>query len=163
VILVEGDAARFGEAGDDYDLVMSIGAREIHGPLEEALAHLATRARPSGLVLLGDGYWKRPPSAEYLDAFGAHASYLRTLEETFAAGSTVGLEPLETVVSSDDDWDRYEDTWAANGEGRAAAHADDPDAPELREWIGGGRDRYRVKGGRETLGFALFLYRRPTS
>ena len=37
---------------------------------------------------------------------------------------------------------------------------DEEGVDELREWIANGRARYRELGGREILGFGLFLFER---
>jgi hypothetical protein len=59
-----------------------------------------------------------------------------------------------------EDFDRYEDTWAANGERYVAAHPGEAGVEALLDWIRAGRRRYRELGGRDTLGFAVVLARR---
>jgi hypothetical protein len=65
------------------------------------------------------------------------------------------------AVAGQRDWDRYEWTLVLNGERHAAAHPDDPAMGDLRAWVRAGRDRYLAPGGRDTLGFGLFLFSRP--
>jgi hypothetical protein len=36
-------------------------------------------------------------------------------------------------------------------------------AEELLAWVRAGRDRYLAPGGRDTLGFGLFLFARPAA
>jgi hypothetical protein len=108
-------------------------------------------------VLLGEGYWKRRPDDRYLEALGASRDELADWDGTIGSGEDAGLRLLRAVASSDADWDRYEDTWAANGESYAVAHTGEPGVPEFLEWIRAGRARYRELGGRETLGFVLML------
>ena len=71
-----------------------------------------------------------------------------------------GLDLKRAVTSSVDDWDAYEDAWARNGERYAEKHEGEDGIAELREWIANGRARYRELGGREILGFGLFLFER---
>ena len=150
-----GDAATLGEGDGSYDLVCSIGA-------VSPLADLAQWTRPGGLVLLGDGYWRREPTDEYVAALGATRDQMVELETLRASGAPIGLELLATVTSSDQDWAAYEGAWADNGERYAAEHAGEPGVDEFAAWIRNGRRRHLELGGRETLGFALLLFRKTT-
>ncbi|HYW28316.1 MAG TPA: class I SAM-dependent methyltransferase, partial [Gaiellales bacterium] len=134
VRLVAGDANAFPAEVGSYDLVCSVAA-------VTPLPRLAELARPDGLVLLGEGYWKQPPSDRYLEALGASHDELKSWDETVAMGKHLGLTLLRSVSSSDEDWDRYEGTWAANGEAFAGAHAGEPGVEEFLEWIRAGRRR----------------------
>ena len=156
VALVAGDAHSFDGEPGSFDLACSVGA-------VSAAGELARLARPGGLVLLGDGYWRQPPSDKYLEALGAGRDELGTWEQTLAAGAGHGLELVRARGSTVEDWDRYEDAWADNGERFAAAHAGEPGVDGFLEWIRNGRRRYRELGGRDTLGFALLLLRRGTT
>jgi len=147
---VEGDATAYD--GDGFDLAASVG-----GPV--SLGKLASLVRSGGFVLYGDGYWRRDPDAAYLAALGATREELSDYAGTIAAGEELGLVPLHAVVASVDDFDRYEWAWSRNGERYAAAHPDEPGVDQFLAWIRNGRRRYVELGGRETLGFGLFLFR----
>jgi SAM-dependent methyltransferase len=144
--LVEADASAY-DPGRPFDLAASLG-----GPV--TLEHLRVLAKPGGLVLLGGGYWRRAPSQEYLDALGATEDELTDYETLCRAGALV-----HAVTASAEDFDRYEGAWAENGERYAAAHPDEPGVDEFLGWIRNGRRRYLELGGRETLGFGLFVFR----
>jgi SAM-dependent methyltransferase len=152
VRFVAGDAKGL-TAEADLDLACSIGA--VSTP-----ATLAPVVRSGGLVLVGGGYWRRRPSRAYLEALGAERDELASWRETVSVGDSIGLQLLRAVRSSTADWDRYEDAWAANGERYAGQHAGEQGVDAFRDWIRGGRRRYRELGGRGTLGFALMLWRR---
>jgi len=152
VRLVEGDAEAFPAERAGYDLVCSVAA-------VTPLPRLAELVRPGGLVLFGEGYWKRPPADRYLEALGASRDELRSWDETVRLGDGLGLTLIRAVASGQEDWDRYESTWAANGEAHAAAHEGEPGVAEFLAWIRSGRSRYLELGGRETLGFVLLLLR----
>ena len=154
VRLVEGDAEQFTADAGSYDLVCSVAA-------VTPLSRLAELVKPDGLVLLGEGYWKQPPSDRYLQALGATREELSSWDDTLAMGDQLGLRLLRAVLSSDQDWDRYEGTWAANGEAHAKAHVGEPGVAEFLDWISAGRARYAELGGRETLGFVLMLLLAP--
>jgi SAM-dependent methyltransferase len=147
------DAAALGTGDGSYDLVCSVGA-------VSPLTDLAQWARPGGLVLLGDGYWRRAPTAEYLAALGATRDQMSDLDTISRSGAPLGLELLATVASSDEDWAAYEGAWAGNGELYAAEHPGEAGLDEFVAWIRNGRRRYLELGGRETLGFVLLLFRR---
>ena len=144
----------------DFDLVVNVAASHAFGRWDEALAALTGLVRPGGQVLFGEGYWRVPPSPEYLDALGATADELPDLAGLVRGAEAVGLRALRVVVASEDDWDRYEWRLIHNGERAAATAADPGDAAALRAWVGAARERVLGPGGRETLGFALALFAR---
>jgi len=135
-----------------FDLVASVGS-----PAQ--LASLAGLVRRGGLVLYGDGYWRQEPSAAYLEALGAARDELGDYAGTIRRGEELGLTPVYAVTASVDDFDRYEWSWSLNGERYAREHPDEPGLDEFVEWIRAGRRRYTELGGRDTLGFGLFLFR----
>jgi SAM-dependent methyltransferase len=157
---VERDLAAF-EAPEPFDLAIGVGASV--GGYHATMARLAALVREGGLVLLGEGYWRREPDALYLDALGATPDEMTDYAGTIAAGAEHGLTPLYAVTASVDDFDRYEWRWSRNGERYAAAHPGEPGVNELLAWIRNGRRRYGELGGRETLGFGLFLFARSAS
>jgi SAM-dependent methyltransferase len=153
VRLVAGDARSFPAEPGSFDLVCSVGA-------VSGIGDLAALARPGGLVLLGDGYWRQPPGDEYLRTLGATVDDMLDWQATLAIGAPHGLTLVRAVSSSVEQWDGYEATWAANGERYAAEHPGEPGLAEFLDWIRNGRRRYTDLGGRDTLGFALLLFRK---
>jgi SAM-dependent methyltransferase len=153
VRLVAGDARSFAAEPESFDLVCSVGA-------VSGIGDLAALARPGGLVLLGDGYWRRPPGDDYLRALGATIDDMLDWQATLAIGEPHGLTLVRALPSSVEQWDGYEATWAANGERYAAEHPSEPGLAEFLDWIRNGRRRYTELGGRNTLGFALLLFRK---
>jgi SAM-dependent methyltransferase len=157
VTFVLADLTAF-ESGAPFELAASVGA-SVDG-FRATLERLAGLVRAGGLVLLGEGYWRRDPDAAYLEALGASREDYTDYEGVFAAAAEHGLEPRYAVTASTDDFDRYEWRWSLNGERYVAAHPDEPAVPEFLAWIRNGRRRYIELGGRETLGFGLFLFAR---
>jgi len=145
ITFVQADFDSF-RTDEPFDLVCGVGA----APLGVLRRHVRT----GGLILYGEGYWRQRPSADYLDALDATEDEL-TDYDTLAASD--GL--LWAATASVEDFDRYEDGWAANGERYAAEHPGEPGVEEFLAWIRNGRRRYVELGGRETLGFGLFLFR----
>jgi hypothetical protein len=96
-------------------------------------------------------------------ALGAERDEMADYAGLIAAATEIGLEPRYAVTASVDDFDRYEWRWSLNGERYAAANPDEPGVEEFLAWIRNGRRRYVELGGRETLGFGLFLFERMES
>ncbi len=157
VTFVVADLTAFG-TGAPFDLAAALGA-SIDG-YRATLARLAGHVRPGGLALLGEGYWRREPSNAYLAALDATRDELPDYAGLFAAAAEHGLEPLYAVTASADDFDRYEWRWSLNGERYAATRPDEAGVEDFLAWIRNGRRRYVELGGRETLGFGLFLFAR---
>ncbi len=141
-----------------FTLVSCIGASWIFGGHTGTLDALVSMVEPDGWVIVGEPYWLQEPSEDYLracgltrDGFGSHA-------ENVEAGERLGLDLVHTLVSSKDDWDRYEGLqWYATAE-YARAHPDDPDLPELLERVAKGKSVY-MRWGRETVGWAIYVFR----
>ena len=160
VVLLEQDVREYAPDPGSFDLVVSTGGVAFRGGVGGTLAVLAGFVASGGKLLFGEGDWGEEPSAEYLGALGAAREELKDYEGTIQAAVEAGLVLKRAVTSSIEDWDAYEDAWARNGERYADAHEDEEGVDELRGWIANGRARYRELGGRETLGFGLFLFER---
>jgi SAM-dependent methyltransferase len=152
------DARTSDPPGAPFDLVACIGSMHAAGDgLEPALARLAQLTRPGGHVLIGDGFWRRDPPQDYLDALGATADELPDYAGLVSAGAPA-LEAVYATVTTDEEWDRYEWRLIHNGLRFAAEHPDDPDAAGAAAWARASRQRLLTAGGRDTLGFALVLF-----
>ena len=158
---LEFRAADAGTIEGEFALSACVGSTHALGGLDEALDRMARLTRPGGHVLLGDGFWAREPTAEYLQALGgATRDELPDYAGLVRAGERHGLTAVHVRVASEADWDRYEWTLIANGERFLADHPDAPEAGDLRAWVARARDRITAPGGRGTMGFALVLLRR---
>lgn len=145
------------EAG--WDLVVCIASSHAFGTWLDGLTGMRRLARPGGWGLLGEGYWRRPPSASYLETLGgASADELPDRGGLLAGATAAGWTVTGAWDASDADWAAYEETLIANGERALAEH----DAGELREWVEAARARWNHPDGRDTLGFALLVLRATT-
>jgi len=158
--IVEADAAAWPFEPARADLAICLGASWIWGGHRGTLAALARIARPGGLVLIGEPYWRREPDPAYLVAAELRAEEVGTHAGNVAAGIELGLAFLYAMPSREDEWDRYEMLQARAAERYALARPDDPDVPELLAWARRGRDAY-LRWGRETLGWSVYLFRTP--
>ena len=84
-----------------YDLVCCLAASHALGPWEDALGGLAALVRPGGLGLVAEGFWRRAPSAGYLERLGgASADELPGgLPELEAGARAAGWEVVDVAVA----------------------------------------------------------------
>ena len=64
---------------------------------------------------------------------------------------------LHTIVSSEDDWDRYEGYQWNAAEKYSIRNPGDPDVPELMAKIRKARNHY-LQWGRNEIGWAVYLF-----
>jgi len=148
------------DRGETMDLASCIGASWIYEGHRGTLEALIKMVRPGGLVLAGEPFWRKEPDAKYLEMTGIQADLYGSHVGNVRIGVDLGLSFLYSLVSSDDDWDRYEGLQWQAAERYASAHAGDPDVEELLRTTRESRDAY-LRWGRECLGWALYLFRRP--
>jgi SAM-dependent methyltransferase len=142
---------------ESFDVVACIGASWIYGGHEGTLSALAGMAAEDGWIVVGEPYWRQPPAEEYLAAIGQELSNYGTHKENVETGQAQGLELAYTLVSSPDDWDRYEGLQWSAAERWARAHPEDPDVDEVLERVRGGKMAY-LTWGRETMGWAIYVF-----
>ena len=158
--LLEMGGADYRAEPASFDLASCLGGSWIFGGHAGTLRALRDATRPGGQVLIGEPFWRREPDPAYLASAGLQRGEFGTHAENVGAGVDAGLVPLLALVSNGDEWDRYETLqWRAAAR-YAAANPEDPDVPELLARVERSRDEY-LTGGRETLGWSLYLFRRP--
>jgi SAM-dependent methyltransferase len=157
--IVEGDARTY-DASEPFDLVVCVGPGWEHASFGALLHDLERHVAPGGQLLVGDGYWRADPSAEYLQLLGARRDEMTTHDLNSMAGVDLGMQPLWTGSASQQDWDRYEFGYFATVDRWAAAHPHDPDREAFLAQAKVVRDRY-LRGGRDCLGFGIYLFRVP--
>ncbi len=155
----ELDATRFVATPHSFDAATCVASTHAHGGYRQTLAALKGLVRPGGSLLVGEGFWRQPPAAEYLAVIGGTPDELTDHQGNLAIAVEEELVLVETIVSTEEDWDLYEGMYARAVERYVREHPDDPDAAEMRERIARWQDAY-FRWGRQTLGFALYLFRR---
>jgi SAM-dependent methyltransferase len=145
-----------------FSLVSCIGASWIFGGHARTLDALAAMVEPGGWVVVGEPYWLREPSGDYLEASGLTREDFGTHAVNVEEGERRGLTLVHTLVSNRDDWDRYEGLQWYAADAFAGNNPDDPDLPELGERVAKAKAAY-LRWGRDTLGWAIYVFRhRPT-
>ena len=147
------------EPAERFDLVACIGASWIYGGHRGTLKALDELAAPGGWVVAGEPYWRQEPPPAYLEATEGGRSSYPTHREKVTIGQELGLELVYTLVSNQDDWDRYEGLQWYAAEQWASQHPDDPDAEEVLEEVRRNREAY-LRWGREALGWAIYAFRK---
>jgi SAM-dependent methyltransferase len=160
--LIEQDGADYEGRPASFDMTACLGASWIYGGYAGTLRALAALTKPGGQVVSGEPFVIGDPPDAFFERsgfgrheFGSHAANVAT-------GAKLGLRPLYALVSNHDDWDRYEGLQWRAAEHWAGGHPHDPDRAELLEKIVEYRDVY-LTGGRNYLGWALYLFRKPHS
>ena len=117
--------------------------------------------KPLGLVMVGEPFWRKDPPQDYLDSAGLSRDSFGTHYDNGTSAESLDLGLVYTLVSSEDDWDRYEALhwYAANH--YALSNPQDPDLEELLTRNSRERESY-LRYGRETLGWAIYLFRKTS-
>lgn len=145
-----------------FTVASCLGASWIYGGHAGTLAALTRMVAPGGWVVTGEPYWLHEPCEEYLKVLGLPKEAFETHLGNVEAGEERGLDLVHTLVSNDDDWDRYEGLkWSASFE-HARSHPEDPDLPEIVRRVGAEKAAY-LRWGRDTLGWAIYVFRRQPS
>lgn len=160
ITLVEQDAATYTAPEGSYDFTACVGASWIFSGHRGTLRALSAWTRPGGIVLVGEPFWRTSPDPRYLalqslteEQFGTHAS-------NAADGRDAGLLLLYATAASGSDWDWYEGQQWRAAEEWSRENPEDSDVPELLRMVRENSDAY-LKWGRDSLGFALYLFRKP--
>jgi SAM-dependent methyltransferase len=156
-----GDGADYrSAAAESLDLAACIGASWVFGGHRGTLRALKAMVKPGGMVMAGEPYWIHEPNPEHLAAEGSHRDLFSTHGGNVKIGEEEGLTLLYTMVSNQDDWDRYEGLqWRAAAD-YARKNPDDPDLPDVLSRVANGRDIY-LRWGRDDFGWAIYLFRKP--
>jgi hypothetical protein len=108
---------------------------------------------------VGEPYWRHEPEREYLEAIGVTRNDFGTHYQNVEVGREHGLEVVYTLVSSQDDWDRYEGLQWYAAETWASDHRDDPDVETVLKRVSESKRAY-LRWGRETLGWAIYVFKK---
>ena len=140
-----------------FDAGVCIGSSHACGGFARALDYLIERTTGSGRLLVGEGFWRKTPERAYLEHIGAGADEMGSHWENVETARAQGLSPLWTAVSSDAVWDHYEGLYRLAMARHLERNPDDPEHDAFgrrsEHWYEG-----YLKWGRETMGFALYLF-----
>ncbi|HEY2299087.1 MAG TPA: class I SAM-dependent methyltransferase [Jatrophihabitans sp.] len=140
------------------DAVLCIGADHVWGDQASALAALHPLVRPGGVLLIGTGYWQRPPTVAQAAGLGATPDELPDLATLVDWSTAAGFRPVDIQTANEDEWNAFESGYLADLEEYVMTH---PSATAQREQA----DRHRagwLRGYRGVLGFAYLTLGVPS-
>ena len=158
------ESQAFLKDAEPYDIVFSVGSSGVvSGPPEPQAIMEALRehVKPGGMLLWSDPYWKAAPDPNFVAMLGPYAAY-KTHQENIEAGEAAGLELWYAGASPPHEWDDCAFSMYAAARQWLTDNPDDPEAPGVLQRAELQRMAY-MRFGRDTLGFGLYLFRRPTS
>ena len=160
VRFVHEDGAKY-QPDEPFDVVLLVGASWIWNGYAGTLEALRKLTAPGGLIVFGEPFWKQKPSDEYLAVDeDITADMFTTLAGLREHALGTGLELVWMMESSLEDWDRYEMLQAAAVDRFGRENPDHPDLDEIRKRRAHADEVY-LKWGRDSCGFAIWVFRVP--
>jgi SAM-dependent methyltransferase len=143
-----------------FHFSVMLGAGGIDGGMPGICKRLKQWTKQGGYILIGEGYWRQKPPSDYVAFLGGENNQYLDHRGNVQAGVDAGLIPMYAATASHDEWDEYEWKYARAIERYVREHPEDPDVPAMLERSRKWRDAY-LRWGRDTLGFAVYLFYRP--
>lgn len=158
--LVCCDAREFPGQVGAFAAIACVGGPRVASGLRESWHTLIDWLRPGGWLIAGESFWQQSPDPDYLAATGIPEADLGRHWQHLALARALGAPVLYSCVTSRAEWDEFEGRILFNVERHAANH---PDDPEVGAMLARRRAFYdaQQRWGRETMGFALYLLRKP--
>jgi SAM-dependent methyltransferase len=157
ITLIEADAADPPDLGGRFDVVSCIGATWIGGGLSGTLGLMEQWVAPSGWLLVGEVYWAETPPDHVKQKYETGQEFA-DLAGTLDRFDAAGVDLIEMVLASSDDWDRYAASQWLNVSDWLVANPDDADASEVRKQRDASRRDY-LTDERRCLGWGVFVLR----
>jgi SAM-dependent methyltransferase len=157
VTFIQGDAGDPPDLGQPFDVVSCIGATWIAGGLSGTIALMRRLVVAGGWLLVGEVYWSAPPPVRLRHKHEAGQGFV-DLPGTLDRFEEAGVDLVEMVLASSDDWDRYEASQWLNVSDWLAANHDDAEAPEVLEERNISRRDY-LADERGCMGWGVFVLR----
>lgn len=153
---VVADGTRYAPpGGTSFNLALCLGASWIFDGFRGTIRALRSALDGPGTVLIGEPFWTQPPSPEYLAAADLEASTFLTHQGNLTAAEAEGSRVEAVLVSTLEEWDRYEGMQWVAAERYAAANPTDPDLATILEKVARSREAYR-RWGRDQVGWAVY-------
>jgi SAM-dependent methyltransferase len=154
------DIGQYEADPETFHLTVMRGASGLPGGMPGIYAKLKGWTRAGGYLLVGEGYWRQKPAADFVAFLGGTEGRYLNHRGNVQAGIDAGLIPMHAATASPDEWDEYEWKYSRSIERYAREQPEDPEVPAMLERIRKWRDAY-LRWGRDTLGFGVYLFHRP--
>lgn len=150
-----GDATA--DIGEAMDGALCVGSTHAFGGLAGTLDAIRERVTPGAGLVLGEGFWEptaTPRAREVIGDLPDLAGLVSTCQEH-------GWEVVDGHVSSAEEWDTYEWSWAGSLTRWGLEHMEPPDGVAALEAIATAREHLDewLNGYRGHLGFATLVLR----
>jgi SAM-dependent methyltransferase len=156
--LHERDARTYVPDGD-YDLVLCVGSTHVFDGIDGTLQMAGRHVSGEGILVVGEGFWQVPPTAQALAALDATPQDFTDLAGLVDAAERAGWTPVYAHVSDAAEWDNYEWSWIGSLTEWAIDNPGHPDAADALTLARNHRDQW-LRGYRNVLGFATMVLRR---
>jgi hypothetical protein len=154
-----GDAGGHGIPGT-FDVVSCIGATWVGGGFAGSLELMKRSLAPSGVILVGEVF---ADGALPADQDQRHHGTLRGMTDLggiLDQSEAAGLELVEMVIASREDWDRYSARQWDRASVWLQGNAEHEDASGVRQWLDSTRRAY-LADERTWLEWGVFVLRHP--
>jgi SAM-dependent methyltransferase len=157
VTIEQGDAGSYQAEPGAFDIAACVGATWIGGGLAGTIELLRPAVPASGLLLIGEPFWRESPPVEARAAYG-EPDLFADLPGLLDRFERVGVDLVEMVVADEHSWDRYAAAqwWALRR--WLDEHPDDLAAGQVREFRDEAR-RVHLAYQRRYLGWGVFVLR----
>ena len=115
--------------------------------------------KPGGIIIVGEPFFIKPPSEWYTKQTEMTESSYGSHHGNVAIGENLGLRFMYSIVSSLDDWDKYEMLQSLGVDHHLQHNPNDPDNEEIVKKVAESTEAY-MKEGREIFGSALYVFRK---
>lgn len=150
---LRGDVAT--DLGDPMEGALCVGSTHAFGGLAGTLDAIRERVIPGAGLVLGEGFWEPSPTARALEVIGD----LPDLAGLVSTCQERGWEVVHGHVSSAEEWDAYEWSWAGSLTRWGLEHMEPPDGAAALEALATARKHLDewLNGYRGQLGFATLV------
>lgn len=160
VQFVEADAADYIQPFHEYNVIANLSAYGIADDLAQRIALMQPGLREGerGVLLVGESYWRQPPSAAVCEALGVEPDFLPDLGGLLDQVAASGADLLDVMLASVADWDAYHRAQWGAVLAWLDAQPDSADTDLMRQMLQANQRRY-LQHERETLGWGVFVIR----
>lgn len=139
---------------EHFDCIICIGSSHAFGGYLELIKAIKPYLKPKAVFLVGEGFWKQAPAAEYLELLGGQATDLMYHYQNIEQAEELGMQYLYSTVASEDDWNSWEGAYFLKNE----LNLNNPEQEKLYLQQQQLR-KAQIKYGRAIMGFGLYLFR----
>jgi len=158
LILAEADAKTYLKnlKPKSIDCFVCIGSSHIFDGYLNFIKAILPYLKDDGFLLIGEGFWMKKPSEEYLKVLGGTESELMRHYENIEIPEKVGLTYLYSHAASIEDWNEFEGIYFLEEEMKALELSEKERKERLKNLRAFRKAQFKF--GRATMGFGLYLF-----